>query len=52
MQIEPENQDQKENETLNEVKNGNSNEEIAKQIPTVTPDNDNDDLQSNPDHED
>lgn len=51
MQIEPENQDQQKNSTAKEGEKSSSNEEIAKEIPTVTPDNDNDDLEANPDHE-
>jgi hypothetical protein len=41
MEIEPENQDQESKTTSGEAGNDSSNEDIAKEIPTVTPDRDN-----------
>lgn len=51
MEIEPENQDQEKKPTTDGQEKGNDNEEIARKIPTVTPDLDNLEPSPNPDND-
>ena len=51
METAPENQDQENKPASGEAENGKDNEELAKEIPTVTPDNDNDGVEPNPNQE-
>ena len=49
MQIEPENQEQEKKPATGQDQQGINNEELAKEIPTVTPDDDN--LEPGPEEE-